>query len=175
MRIMPVLLIAFLLGALPAAARAAAGTGYEGLPPAPVVPGQIRLPAFLPNGVANLEEIWTEEGGARPYWNSVRRPIQLRMGGATWVDPALVPDLFTPVKKAAPVRKRTRKRATHLRKKPLAAAKVPAKAGATALKKPAAAIPAVPLPVNRIRPAKPPVLAEPLVTDDYSGPVTPLQ
>lgn len=175
MRIMLVLLIAILLGALPAMAQPAPGTGYEGAAPLAGA-SQTSLPAFLPGGAANLEEIWTEEGGARPYWNSVRRPIQLRMNGATWVDPALVPDLLTPAKKASPPRRWVKRRTIPAKKKsPAVAARIPANAGSTALKKPATAIPAVPLPVNPIRPAKPPVLAEPLLNDEYSGPVTPLQ
>lgn len=52
-------------------------------------------PMTLPDGAINLDDVWTEHGGARMYWNSTRYPIQLKLAGQTWVDPALVPELFT--------------------------------------------------------------------------------
>ncbi len=51
---------------------------------------------YLPGGSINLDDVWTLNGGARMYWNSTRYPIQLNMAGQTWVDPALVPELFPP-------------------------------------------------------------------------------
>lgn len=171
-----VIFLAFFCGT-PRAATPNGTTGYDTAPvsvqQAPVQP---HLPYFLPNGAVNLDEAWIEYGGARPYWNSVTIPRQLRLGGASWVDPALVPELLAAPKQATPVRKWTRRSTRKIRKAmPRISVKVPPNAGSTALKKPVAKVPPVPLPVKPVKPAKPPVLAEPLVTDDYTGPVTPLQ
>ncbi len=68
-------------------------------------------PMTLPDGAINLDDVWTEHGGARMYWNSTRYPIQLKLAGQTWVDPALVPELFTQkttVKKKYRPRRRAR-------------------------------------------------------------------
>lgn len=82
----------------------AAGSGaYLGSPAYP--------PMTLPDGAVNLDDVWTEHGGARMYWNSTRYPIQLKLAGQTWVDPALVPELFTQkttVKKKYRPRRRAR-------------------------------------------------------------------
>ncbi|MDE5879120.1 MAG: hypothetical protein K2G99_03725, partial [Desulfovibrio sp.] len=78
-------------------------TGYDAgpaiiTPPTPQNPVQLppQLPAYLPNGAVNLDEAWIQDGGARLYWNTLLIPRQLKMAGATWVDPALVPPLFAP-------------------------------------------------------------------------------
>lgn len=52
------------------------------------------FPQYLPNGAINLDEAWIQKGGARLYWNTIIIPRQLKMGGASWVDPALVPLLI---------------------------------------------------------------------------------
>lgn len=51
-------------------------------------------PPTLPDGGANLNEAWVRHGGARLYWNTLMQPRQLRMAGASFVDPAAVPDLM---------------------------------------------------------------------------------
>lgn len=100
------------------------------------------LPPYLPNGAVNLDYDWIEDGGARDYWNFVIVPRQLRMDGARWVDPALVPDLFAPKKK--PARRR------YYRRKPAHVAKAPANASSTALKSPTIPLPVTP--VEEVRP-----------------------
>ena len=52
------------------------------------------LPQTLPDGGANLNEAWVRHGGARLYWNTLMQPRQLRMAGASFVDPAAVPELM---------------------------------------------------------------------------------
>ena len=61
---------------------------------APVAPLPPHLPALLPSGGVNLDEAWIQDGGARLYWNTLVIPRQLRMGGASFVDPAAVPELL---------------------------------------------------------------------------------
>lgn len=143
------------------AARAAgplAPTGYIDNPQAPGLSSQPRysvplppqLPAFLPDGGANLDEAWIEDGGARLYWNTLLLPRQLKMAGATYIDPALTPQLLP--QPATPPARRTWKRRT----RPTAAkatAKAPDNAASLALKKPEA--PAIPLPVTPDAPATP--------------------
>lgn len=51
-------------------------------------------PPTLPDGGANLNEAWVRHGGARLYWNTLMQPRQLRMAGASFADPAAVPDLM---------------------------------------------------------------------------------
>lgn len=91
-----------------------------------------QLPPYLPNGAVNLEEAWIEDGGARLYWNTLLIPRQLKMSGATWVDPALTPQLLTPPPAATPPRKRWRSR-RKAAPKPVTTATVPEGAGSTAL------------------------------------------
>ena len=111
----------FILGVCLSARAAGAAQpmpGYEPTvtpPPGDAYPAQ--LPQYLPNGAPNLDEAWTQYGGARLYWNSVRIPRQLKLNGATWVDPASVPELTLqpPAKKAVkrawrPARKRVARR-----------------------------------------------------------------
>ena len=113
-------------------------TGYDAgpaiiTPPTPQNPVQLppQLPAYLPNGAVTLDEAWIQDGGARLYWNTLLIPRQLKMAGATWVDPALVPPLFAP-----PQPKQPRKRWRAPRKaqpKPVTTVKVPEGVGSTAL------------------------------------------
>lgn len=51
-------------------------------------------PPTLPDGGANLNEAWVRHGGARLYWNTLMQPRQLRMAGASFADPAAVPELM---------------------------------------------------------------------------------
>lgn len=120
------------------AASAAPGTGYDAgpaiiTPPARQNPVQLppQLPAYLPNGAVNLDDAWIQDGGARLYWNTLLVPRQLKMAGATWVDPALTPQLLAPPPKAAP-RKRWRPRSKPAAK-PVVTVKAPEGAGSTAL------------------------------------------
>lgn len=147
------LFLAALLAALPALSVAQApystqpnydpnipvqfGAGEQRL----VVPLPPQLPEYLPNGAINLDEVWTQDGGARLYWNNVIIPRELKMAGNYWIDPALVPQLIP--EKQTPVRRvwRGRKaRATKIRK-----AKVPPNVASTALKKPAIPLPVTPV------------------------------
>lgn len=110
-----------------------------GAPAAPLPPS---LPALTPSGGVNLDEAWIRGGGARLYWNTLVIPRQIRMGGARFVDPATVPELFPSDEKKAvrPVRRSSRSRVVA----PAATQKSaqstpPAGAASTALKPPAAA------------------------------------
>lgn len=102
---------------------------------APLLPLPPQVPQFMPSGAPNLDWYWTEDGGARLYWNDVIIPQQLKMAGATWIDPALVPQLV--VTKAAPRKRYYKRRIKRVK------STAPAKAGSTSLKSPA-----VPLPLN---------------------------
>lgn len=101
------------------------GTSPLGVPMPP------QVPPYLPNGAINLDYIWTQDGGARLYWNTVLIPQELKMGGATWQDPALVPQLFPPQQPSA-VRRPVARRAVAA-----PVAKAPTNAGSTALRTPA--------------------------------------
>lgn len=128
-------------------------TGYDAgpaiiTPPTRQNPVQLppQLPAYLPNGAVNLDEAWIEDGGARLYWNTLLIPRQLKMAGATWVDPALVPPLFAP-----PQQKQPRKRWRAPRKaapRAVTTVKVPESVGSTALICVPAAPGAIPLPLS---------------------------
>ena len=106
---------------------------------APVVPLPPHLPARLPSGGVNLDEAWIQDGGARLYWNTLVIPRQLRMGGASFVDPAAVPELL-PVdsdKVVRPARRRVPARAvTSAEKQKPGQRTAPAGAGSTTLKPP---------------------------------------
>lgn len=110
-----------------------------GLPPS--------FPAYLPNGAVNLDEAWIEDGGARYYWNLVIVPRQLKMGGAYWVDPALVPILIPQTTQKAVRRNYSRV----VRPKVAKVAKAPARAGSTALRAPAIPLPVDPVPAKTAR------------------------
>ena len=128
-------------------------TGYDAgpaiiTPPTRQNPVQLppQLPAYLPDGAVNLDEAWIQDGGARLYWNTLLIPRQLKMAGATWVDPALVPPLFAP-----PQAKQPRRRWRAPRKaqaKPVATVKVPEGVGSTALICVPAAPGMIPLPLT---------------------------
>ena len=81
---------------------------------------------------------WKDYGGARLYWLSVARPRQIRMGGATFVDPASHP-LLNAAEKATPPRRAVKRRST---RKPQAARtpqqQPPKDAASPALRKPTA-------------------------------------
>lgn len=162
------------LGLMTGRAQAATSmdmTGYDAgpaiiTPPTRQNPVQLppQLPAYLPNGAVNLDEAWIQDGGARLYWNTLLIPRQLKMAGATWVDPALVPPLFAP-----PQQKQPRKRWRAPRKataRPVTTVKVPEGVGSTALICVPAApgmIPLTPTEAQTPRPAAPaaPVTAAP--------------
>lgn len=140
---------------------------------APVVPLPPHLPARLPSGGVNLDEAWIQDGGARLYWNTLVIPRQLRMGGASFVDPAAVPELL-PVdsdKIVRPARRRVPARAAASAEKQKSGQRTaPAGAGSTALKPPAAAAPAA---KKGASPAPSPEAAKPVVGKQaapYSGP-----
>ncbi len=111
--------------------------------PTPLVPLPPHLPEYLPNGAINLDEVWIQDGGARLYWNAVIIPRQLKMAGATWIDPALVPQLL-PQKQARPASRYYRK-TTRTKK-----AKVPPTASKASLD-----APAIPVPVTPVAESKP--------------------
>ena len=150
----PLLMLALCLPAGQAlAATSMDMTGYDAgpaiiTPPTRQNPVQLppQLPAYLPNGAVNLDEAWIQDGGARLYWNTLLIPRQLKMAGATWVDPALVPPLFPPQQAKQP-----RKRWRAPRKaapKAVTTVKVPEGVGSTALICVPATPGAIPLPLT---------------------------
>lgn len=99
MKIKSLFAVFFSLVCLPVAAFAASAPpppGYEpSLPVEYVNQGGVPpLPEYLPDGASNLDSVWTQDGGARLYWNAQTRPIQLKMNGMSWIDPASVPELL---------------------------------------------------------------------------------
>lgn len=118
--------------------------GYR---PASIIPMPPHLPPYLPNGAPNLDYDWLEDGGARLYWNYIIIPQQLRMDGASWRDPALMPELLPPKK---PTRVISRSRSY----RQSAAAKPAPRTSQTASRRPSTAIP---LPVA---PVIPPLTAD---------------
>ncbi len=108
-----------------------------------IVPLPPHVPEYLPNGATNLIDVWTEDGGARLYWNTIIIPQELKMAGSYWIDPALVPQLL-PEKNTRPRGSwrsyRRAKTKTRVKK-----AKAPANAASTALKAPAIPLPVTPL------------------------------
>ena len=147
------LLLVLVFGLFSGQALAASASGYIGYdqgPPISIAPSaqnpvQLppQLPAFLPNGAINLDEAWVQNGGARLYWNTLLIPRQIKMSGATWIDPALTPQLFPP--KTQPVRKRSYVR-RKAESKPAATANAPQGAGSTTLMPPSSG--AIPLPLT---------------------------
>ncbi|WP_297046873.1 hypothetical protein [uncultured Desulfovibrio sp.] len=152
------------------AASAAQGTGYDSVPAAVAAPSRQnvaplppQLPAYLPNGAVNLDEAWVQDGGARLYWNTLLVPRQLKMAGATWIDPALTPQLLAPPAKTAPPRRwKPRRKAAP---KSVVTVKAPEGAGSTALICVPAAPGLLPLPfpttAKAAAPAAPTAPAEP--------------
>lgn len=102
--------------------------------------GVPHLPQYLPDGAINLDEAWTQDGGARPYWNTVVIPQELKMDGRNWVDPALMPQLVTdtPAKSA---RKYKRVDKPKVKK---ATVQAPASPSASASNSPAIPLPVTP-------------------------------
>lgn len=142
------------------------GAGNERL----TVPLPPSFPEYLPNGAINLDQAWIQDGGARLYWNTIVVPRQLKMGGAYWIDPALVPQLvINPQKQPA--------RRYYRRAKPSAAkSPAPPNAASTALKSPAIPLPVEPVPAQPVVPSpfspaqtRQPVVAAP----DAASPVAP--
>lgn len=126
--------------------------GYE--PTLPVQDyGEPHLPAYLPNGAVNLDETWIQDGGARLYWNTVRIPRQLKMGGNVWIDPALVPELFQQQKAQAKRRYYTPRRKAQVKR--VAKVKIPKTASSRKLTPPIP-LPVTPVPGNDIQPLKAP-------------------
>ena len=152
------------------AASAAQGTGYDSVPAAVAAPSRQnvaplppQLPAYLPNGAVNLDEAWVQDGGARLYWNTLLVPRQLKMAGATWIDPALTPQLLAPPAKTAPRKRwKARRKAAPT---PVVTVKAPEGAGSTALICVPAAPGLLPLPfpttAKAAAPAAPTAPAEP--------------
>lgn len=104
------------------------------------------FPEYLPNGAVNLDEAWIQDGGARYYWNTIIVPRQLKMSGAYWIDPALVPRLtIQPQQKAA---RRYRRTAPTSR----VVTPAPVNASSRALRSPAIPLPVEPVPRNAIVP-----------------------
>lgn len=99
-----------------------------------------QFPAYLPNGAINLDEVWIQDGGARLYWNYVIVPRQVKMGGAYWVDPALVPQLLL----TQPARKTSRRVVRTV--KPKTTSPAPVDASSRALRSPAIPLPVEPVP-----------------------------
>lgn len=133
-----------------AATPAQTAPGYEPTLGADVQgPYPASLPQYLPDGAVNLNEAWVLYGGARPYWNSVYIPRQLNLNGATWVDPASVPDLF----QRQQVQKRTWRPVTRkvVRKRVAkATTKPPRRAVSRKLTPPAIPLPVTPVPQNNV-------------------------
>lgn len=133
--------------------------GYENS--LPYASQQPALPYYLPGGGVNLDEAWTRDGGARMYWNSTYIPKQLNMAGATWVDPALVPELVIQQQKKQPVKKRVTRRYYKRKvavKKPVRVARAPKNAGSRSLRSPAIPLPVTPIPpLSANQPQTPPV------------------
>lgn len=119
-----------------------------------LVPLPPQLPEYLPNGAINLDEVWIQDGGARPYWNIVLIPQQLKMGGATWIDPALVPQLIGPQPK-----QRRRYRTYRRRPAKVVHARPPANVGSTALKSPTIPLPVTPVEEKKQEKPIPPLTA----------------
>lgn len=163
-KFIPAVFFAPLLAFHVAQAAPAAPPGYENSLPQEYVSSQPALPQYLPGGGVNLDEAWILDGPARMYWNSTYIPKQINLAGATWVDPALVPQLVIqekqPVKKR--VVRRVYKRRAPVKKKTVARA--PKNAGVTRLKPPAIPLPVTPAP----EPAIPPLSA-----NDAPPPPTP--
>lgn len=116
------------------------GAGNERL----TVPLPPSFPTYLPNGAINLDEAWIQDGGARLYWNMVVVPRQLKMGGAYWVDPALVPVLI----QQSPQKAARRSYVRRARPKAVKVAKAPARASSTSLRSPAIPLPVDPVPAK---------------------------
>ena len=77
-----------------------------------------QFPEYTREGGRNLVNEWTEGGGARLHWRAVSKPLQVRLVGLTFQDPAAVPKLCTdcPDTKRPP-RKYSSKKAKRLGKK----------------------------------------------------------
>jgi hypothetical protein len=58
----------------------------------------------------NMTEAWKASGAARLYWGSLVLPRQMQMGGASFRDPASVPELFPIVPPSVPKKGATYKR-----------------------------------------------------------------
>ncbi|MDR2574536.1 MAG: hypothetical protein LBC94_09405 [Desulfovibrio sp.] len=101
------------------------------LPPSSAQPESSALTART-----NLTEEWKTSGAARLYWNTLVSPRQLQMGGASFKDPASVPELLS----NPPSTPKSRKTSVQKPKTPIQAASqpAPANAGSTALKAPTA-------------------------------------
>lgn len=165
------LIVSFLLAGLPAfAAEPVSNAPHDNPVPWEFGAGNQTLtgalpphfPEYLPNGAVNLDEAWIQDGGARYYWNTIIVPRQLKMGGAYWIDPALVPQLVTePAKKAV----RRYRRPTAAKR---VASTAPANASSRSLR-----TPAIPLPVESV-PAKSAIVPPPFSPRQNRTSVMPL-
>lgn len=136
-----------LLCLLPAVSFAA--TAQPRLPPPGYAPDpELAQPDILPSGAIDLDAQWTNDGGARLYWDTVKVPQELKMNGRQWQDPALMPELKFNQGPAA------RKRAAPAVKKRVSKPKTVKKTAQKARKKLKPAQP-IPLPVNEDQPLPP--------------------
>lgn len=109
------------------------------LPPSQAMTQSGEALALLPSGGVNLDELWLQSGGARLYQNTLVHPRQIRMGGASFVDPASVPVLF--LQPTPATKRRTVSRASPQAKVSEKAQVVaPAGVGTTKLRTPKAAV-----------------------------------
>ena len=95
-----------------------------------------QVPPYADNG-PNIVWHWIEDGGARLYWNTLLTPLQIRLAGASFRDPADVPplEIVAHEKKARPARARHRVRRS-ARPTRIASGHAPADAGSTRLRRP---------------------------------------
>ena len=54
-----------------------------------------QIPPTTRDGQTNLTYHWLHHGGGRLYWKALTHPLQIRLNGARFVDPASVPLLLT--------------------------------------------------------------------------------
>lgn len=145
------ILYLFLMVFIPSATLAA--TPRPQTPPPGYAPNpEISQPEILPNGSIDLDAQWTNDGGARLYWDTVKLPQELKMNGREWQDPALMPQLNVNQPK---VTHRKGTPATHKKAvKPASKSKKVVKKAARK-KKAVAQTPPIPLPVNEDQPLPP--------------------
>ncbi|MDR1659285.1 MAG: hypothetical protein LBR94_02955 [Desulfovibrio sp.] len=77
----------FLISLLLCLSSSALAVEPSSLPPfaAPQTPSPVQT---------NMSEAWKSSGAARLYWGALVFPRQIQMGGASFRDPASVPELF---------------------------------------------------------------------------------
>ncbi len=102
-----------------------------------------QFPVVTRDGGTNITHIWLHKGGGRLYWNTLVYPLQIRLEGAHFVDPASVPELVVtppPRKRHTPARRSGRHRPQRTAQAPKEAVQpAPMDAGQTALRPPSQA------------------------------------